>query len=78
VRTGISQLRLDAGYTSAKSAAKALKISEIHLAKIESGASGAGEDLERRMAKLYGTTVSKVVREIKQARLAYHGRMLSS
>ena len=77
-RSALAQLRLDAGYSSAKGAARKLDISHVHLANIERGSTGASDDLSQRMSVLYRVSLKRVLEEMAAARASYHERMLSA
>jgi DNA-binding XRE family transcriptional regulator len=56
-------MRTEAGYSSVAKAAKALKISNVHLFAIEGGRGCPSKKVANRMAKLYKVPVESILAE---------------
>lgn len=74
----LAKRRMKAGYPTAQDAAPKLKVSRVHLLKVESGQGTASEELIQRMARLYEADAEDVRRELRKERKAALHRMLES
>ena len=71
----VQDLRLRAGFNSAKEVAKLAGCSRIHLSGFERGAIGASAALKARLAELYGCSVERLDTASNEARRAFAERM---
>jgi transcriptional regulator with XRE-family HTH domain len=78
VRSPVAQIRVVAGFNSAKLAAQKLGCSLVYLQEIESGRAVPSEDLFGRMAKVYGVGVKRLEQAVSQARTGLLRRELDA
>lgn len=78
VRSPVAQIRVVAGFNSAKLAAQKLGCSLVYLQEIESGRAIPSNDLLERMAKLYRVETDALGLAVSRSRAVLLQRQLDS